>query len=974
MLLDRTTRRIAGKELQLFFSSPVAWIFLGIFIAVTLFVFFWVESFFARNIADVRPMFEWMPLLLILLSAALTMRMWSEERRSGTLEHVMTLPVEPWRFVLGKFYACLALLALALALTLPLPISVAWIANLDWGPVLSGYLATLLLGAAYLSIGLFVSSRADNQIVSLMLTVLVCGLFWLLGSPLLANLTGNAGGELLRALGTGSRFESITRGVLDIRDLYYYLAIVIAFLALCRFSLERQRWADDGDPASHRRWRGATALLVLNALLANLWLAQIGALRVDTTEGRIYSINPATTQVLDQLQEPLLIRGYFSAQTHPLLAPLVPELQDLLREYAEVADGKLRLEFIDPATDRDAEEEAGSKYGIRPTPFRVADRYQSAVVNSYFNLLLQYGDEYKVLGFQDLIEVKVAGETELDVRLANPEYHVTGAIKQVLRDYQSAGNLFDTIKGPVTLTAYVSAPQRLPESLRDFLNVTREVATTLQEDSRDKFSFEVLDPDAADGALGQQLEENYGFQPLMSSLFDTNTFWFYLVLQSGDTAMQISLPEDLGEAALQRNIEAALKRFAVGFSKTVGLVAPSASPYAGPGQAGDSFRILRELLTEAYNIEDVELADGRVPDSVDLLMLLAPEDIDEAGVFAVDQFLMRGGTTIVASAPLKAQINAGGLSARNLQSGLQDWLQHHGITVGEQFVMDPQNAAFPLPVQRQVGAFQVQEMVMLDYPYFVDVRDDSLNSDHPVTADIPQLTVPWATSVSTDTDKNAARAVAVLAQSSDRAWLSDSLDISPRFDESGLSAFRPGPAAGPQPLITVVSGQFDSAFAGETSPLLRIAQEAADNTEDATTDNNEDDDSAEQPAAEVISGVIERSPESARLVVIGSNDFASDLTLARIGSSSGSEYLLPAQLLVNAVDWSLEDAGLLSIRARSHFNRTLPPLDDAFKQLLEWGNYAASLLALLGVWLWRRTLRSRRNNQQQALLVAGGAR
>ncbi|MCZ6871167.1 MAG: ABC transporter permease, partial [Gammaproteobacteria bacterium] len=195
-------RRVAKKELTLFFSSPIAYLFLGSFLAITLFVFFWGEAFFARNVADVRPMFEWMPILLIFLSAALSMRMWSEELRTGTMEFVVTLPVTPWAFVLGKFLACWSLLGIALALTLPLPVTVSLFANLDWGPVWAAYIAAMLLGAAYLSIGLFVSARSDNQIVSLILTVLVCGVFYLLGASVLTDLVGNRAAEGLRALGS----------------------------------------------------------------------------------------------------------------------------------------------------------------------------------------------------------------------------------------------------------------------------------------------------------------------------------------------------------------------------------------------------------------------------------------------------------------------------------------------------------------------------------------------------------------------------------------------------------------------------------------------------------------------------------------------------------------------------------------------------------------------------------------------------
>jgi ABC-2 type transport system permease protein len=230
--------RIAQKEFTGFFSSPVAFIFFGAFLSVSLFVFFWVETFFARNIADVRPLFEWMPVLLVFLVAAVTMRMWAEERRSGTMEFLLTLPVSSLQLVLGKFLACLGLVAIALTLTLPLPITVSLLGPLDWGPVLGGYLAALFLAAAYTAIGLFISALSANQIVSLMVTVAVCGFFYLLGSDSLTALFGNLAAEYLKLLGAGSRFDSITRGVIDLRDLYFYLSLVGVFLTLHKAEIE----------------------------------------------------------------------------------------------------------------------------------------------------------------------------------------------------------------------------------------------------------------------------------------------------------------------------------------------------------------------------------------------------------------------------------------------------------------------------------------------------------------------------------------------------------------------------------------------------------------------------------------------------------------------------------------------------------------------------------------------------------------
>ena len=197
--------KVAAKELIQFFGSPIGYLFLLAFLGFTLFVFFWGEAFFARNILDVRPMFEWMPVLLIFLSSALTMRMWSEERRSGTQEFLLTLPATTSELVVGKFLACWTLLGIALLLTLPLPLTLAnvdsSVMGLDWGPILAGYVAAILLGASYIAVGLFVSARSDNQIVALILASLACGSFYLIGSSFLLDLVDNNSDNILRILG-----------------------------------------------------------------------------------------------------------------------------------------------------------------------------------------------------------------------------------------------------------------------------------------------------------------------------------------------------------------------------------------------------------------------------------------------------------------------------------------------------------------------------------------------------------------------------------------------------------------------------------------------------------------------------------------------------------------------------------------------------------------------------------------------------
>ena len=944
-------KRIAAKEMSLFFSSPIGYLFLAVFLAFTLFVFFWVEAFFARNIADARPMFEWLPLLLLFLCSVLTMRMWSEERRSGTLEFVSTVPVTTWSFVLGKFIACWALLAIALLLTLPLPLTVAYLGNLDWGPVLGGYLAAMLLGGAYIAIGLTISARSDNQIVSLILATLACGALYLIGSPLATDYVSNDVGEWFRGFGTGSRFESITRGVLDFRDLYYYVSLILTFLALNVFALERQRWAKDGDRSRHGAWQLGIGLVVANLLVANLWLAPFTSARIDLTQGRLYSISPATANYIDQLREPLLIRGYFSSKTHPLLAPLVPQMKDLLREFEVAGRGKVRIEVVDPAKNPEAEDEANNKYGIRPNPFQVNDRYQSSLVNSYFDVLVQYGDQFEVLGFRDLIEVKVAGESSLDVQLRNPEYDITRTIKKVLYGFQSGGELFSSIPKPVKFVGYVSADAVLPPTLAAFKQTVTKVLEGYAKDAGDKLSVEFIDPEAGDGMVAKQIRQQYGFRPMAASLFDTNTFYFYLVLDGGaSTVVQIPLPEDLTEEGLKRALDAAFKRFATGYLKSVALMAPETPAYMqSMGGGGNQYTQLADVLMTDHNVERTQLAEGRVPEGAEVLVVADPQQMSDKQVFAIDQFLMQGGTVLLSVAPVAPSFTQQSLTAGPRNTGLEDWLAFQGVDIKPAFVMDPQNAAFPVPVTRQVGGFSFQEIRMLDYPYFVDVRGAGKNASSPITADVPQVTMPWVSPVDVDAKKNAGRTVTDLLKSSPESWRSTSMDVMPRIDSSGKSLFAPEGERGVSVLGVSIEGAFNSFYADKDNPLLADSKRGDKDDEAAKKDAAADE--ADPPAdkksdAGVITGTIDKSPESARLFVFGSNTFLADQTLAMIGSAEGTVYGNSLQLIANAVDWSLEDRALLAIRSRGHFNRTLPPLEAAQRRTLEYSNYAIALVLL----------------------------
>ncbi|MBF0422411.1 MAG: Gldg family protein [Magnetococcales bacterium] len=957
--------RVARKEFAVFFASPAALLFLGAFLAATLFVFFWVETFFARNIADVRPLFAWMPILLIFLVAALTMRSWSEERRSGSLETLLTSPTRPMALVLGKFVASMELVAVAVALTLPLPLTIHFLGPLDWGPVIGGYLATLFLAAAYVSIGLYLSSRTDNPIVALIMTTLVCSLFYFVGSPTLTNLFGHGIANILVLLGTGSRFESITRGVLDFRDLYYYLSIVGMFLTFNLYRLEKLRWMDNPQTPHHRQWALVTILAVTNLLFGNIWLAQISWARADITQGAMYSLSPATSGYLQRLREPLLIRGYFSAKTHPLLAPLVPRIKDLLKEYAVLGHNKVRVEFVDPQQDTATEEDAASRYGIKPVPFQMANRYQASVVNAYFDIVIAYGDQYQVLGYKDMIEIKAGNEQELAVDLKNPEYAITGAIRKTLTAYQAGGNPFETFDRDITFTGYMSTEEKLPKALVEFKVELNNVLAELKKKSNNRFTFQFKDPEAEGGQLGHELQQRFGFGPQIASLFDPKPFWFYMVLETGKEAVQVPLPQDLTKLALNRALEATIKRLAPGFLKSVTLVRPERS--FNPGMPGHDYSKLKEVLSENSRVKESNLNSGQVPEETDLLMVLAPKDFKETQIFAMDQFLMQGGSIILATSPFDVEIGRS-LTATKIDSGLKEWLKSLGMTIEEGMVLDAQNDSLPIPVERQLGPIKVQEIRMLPYGYFADIRRDGLNRDNPITAGLGQLTINWASAIDIDPQKNKERKVVPLLTTSANSWTQNNPDVIPNYKAFPKLGFATDGQPKAKTVAVMVEGRFDSFFKGKPSPLLKKEEDDKAKKDDEKASNKKEE-TPKAEAKKTIGGVIERSAESARIILVASAGFAEDNILDLSSQGMGTIYSKPLEFIQNSVDWSLEDRGLLSIRSRGHFSRTLETMDQSNRMALEYLHYGIAILGLVWVWLWRRNARHKEQARYQSILV-----
>lgn len=237
---SKTIYVLCKKELMGYFNSPIAYIFIGVFLIVGNWLFF--NSFFVLGQASLREYFSLLPWIFLFLSPAITMRLWAEEKKSGTVEFLLTLPITDWQAVLAKFMSSLFFLLICLALTLTLPISIAYLGSIDMGPVVGSYLGALFLGGAYLALGLFISSLTKNQIIAFISALVACFCFFVIGTDFTLINVPQFAVPVLKFLGLGSHFSNIAKGVIDTKDIVYYLSFIFIFLWLNAKVIEGRKW------------------------------------------------------------------------------------------------------------------------------------------------------------------------------------------------------------------------------------------------------------------------------------------------------------------------------------------------------------------------------------------------------------------------------------------------------------------------------------------------------------------------------------------------------------------------------------------------------------------------------------------------------------------------------------------------------------------------------------------------------------
>lgn len=235
------------REMASYFATPVAYVFIVIFLALNGVMTFYVGNFLERNQADLAAFFSFHPWLYLFLIPALSMRLWAEERRTGTIELSMTLPLTAGQLVIGKFLAAWAFTGIALALTFPIWLTVNYLGDPDNGAILAAYLGSLLMAGGFLAVGSFVSALTKNQVIAFVIAATLCFFLVAMGSTIVLTVLGElASGnvaDFLRSLSVMNHFSDISKGVVDFRDAVYFAALICLFLFLNVVAIDRLKAA-----------------------------------------------------------------------------------------------------------------------------------------------------------------------------------------------------------------------------------------------------------------------------------------------------------------------------------------------------------------------------------------------------------------------------------------------------------------------------------------------------------------------------------------------------------------------------------------------------------------------------------------------------------------------------------------------------------------------------------------------------------
>ena len=403
----RSLLTILNKDLKSYFDQPTGYILNIIFVISISFMFF--RTIETTNEASLRPMFSMLPWILSIYIPAATMRLFSEEQRDGTLEILFTQPVRGVIVILSKFFAGLIFVVIGILGTLIIPFSLVFAGNLDFGALLAQYLGAIFLSSSLVSIGIFSSSLTKNQIVAFMIALSISILLIIIGLDFINITLPSELSILLQDLSPITHFSSMTRGLIDLRDVLYFISIDIAFLSLTYLNTRGKSLNTSSMQYKNLRI-GVGSLVILSLVFA--WFGNSIQGRVDLTEDKIYSLAPSTKNIFDNLDDYVTIT-LFESKDHPINTALTArDVNDFLSDLnARSKFVRIKHRYPD-ANEKDAEE--SEILGIPPVQFNIRRQGEFQIKTGYLGMTIAYANNKEVIPFiesLDGLEYKIASLT-----------------------------------------------------------------------------------------------------------------------------------------------------------------------------------------------------------------------------------------------------------------------------------------------------------------------------------------------------------------------------------------------------------------------------------------------------------------------------------------------------------------------------------------------------------------------------------
>ncbi len=349
------------REIASYFQSPLAYIFITIFVIATNSFTLFFSRLLENGEASLHGFFGWHPWLYTMLIPAITMRLWSEEKRLGTIELLHTLPLSTWQLVIGKFMAAWLFTTLAVLCTLPMWWSIAYLGNPDHGLIIAGYIGSILMAGAYVAIGAAISSANSSHVIAFIMGVAVCMLFTIagsaLGNGLLEPFLPKSIVDALSQFGFASNYNDIIEGFVEWRSIFYFFSIIAFGLWLNRLFLLTTLGNNTYALFSLPVLLSVICFFCVN-LLANIWFS---GKQFDFTEEKSFTLSENTKNILATLEEPLYVTLYYSeeqAKGRPAIQSYAHRVKALLKDYAYLSDGMVKLNILNPTPFSDAEQRA----------------------------------------------------------------------------------------------------------------------------------------------------------------------------------------------------------------------------------------------------------------------------------------------------------------------------------------------------------------------------------------------------------------------------------------------------------------------------------------------------------------------------------------------------------------------------------------------------------------------------------------